>query len=116
MILEDLEVDPADLRDQTGWELKPEGACKDDRCVPLGLDRAAGVPETLDVRLLADKLGMPIVHDEAHGLWALGPESGGHFLESATLPEITLPDLDGNPFSLSSLRGKKVLLVAWASW
>ncbi len=116
MILEQLDASPADLHRETGWELKPEGACKNDRCVPLGLDRNAGVPDRFDVRVLADKLGMPIVHDEANGLWALGPESGGHFLDSAALPEITLPDVDGNPFSLSSLRGKKVLLVAWASW
>jgi len=27
-----------------------------------------------------------------------------------------LPDLDGNEFRLSSLRGQKVLLVAWAPY
>jgi cytochrome oxidase Cu insertion factor (SCO1/SenC/PrrC family) len=59
---------------------------------------------------------MPLVHDEAHGLWALGPESGGRALTTAVVPDITLPDRNGNPFSLSSLRGQKVLLVAWASW
>ena len=31
-------------------------------------------------------------------------------------PEITLPDLDGNMVSLSSTRGKVVLLDFWASW
>ena len=31
-------------------------------------------------------------------------------------PEITLPDTDGNAFSLSSLRGKYVLVDFWASW
>lgn len=31
-------------------------------------------------------------------------------------PEIALPDSSGNVFSLSSLRGKNVLLVFWASW
>ncbi|MEA3019919.1 MAG: Redoxin, partial [Actinomycetota bacterium] len=35
---------------------------------------------------------------------------------TAEAPELTLPDLDGNPFSLSTLHGQKVLLVAWASW
>jgi hypothetical protein len=29
---------------------------------------------------------------------------------------VTLPDRHGNPFSLSALHGKKILLVAWASW
>jgi peroxiredoxin len=31
-------------------------------------------------------------------------------------PELTLPDADGHLFRLRSLRRKKVLLVAWASW
>ena len=31
-------------------------------------------------------------------------------------PEITLNDIEGNPTSLSSLRGKVVLLDFWASW
>jgi peroxiredoxin len=33
-----------------------------------------------------------------------------------TAPDITLPDVDGKPFSLSSLRGKYVLVDFWASW
>lgn len=111
MILERLELTPAELRDRTGWDLKPEGLCKADRCVPVD-DPGDG----LDVRVLADRLGMALVHDEAHGLWALGPESGGRALLSADLPQITLPDRHGTPFSLSSLRGMKVLIVTWASW
>ena len=113
MILEQLDVDPGVLARETGWEIKPEGACRGDRCVPLGHDAGA---QTFDVRLLAEKLSMPLVHDEGHGIWALGPEGGGRFLDTAEMPEVTLPDLDGNPFSLSSLHGQKVLLVAWASW
>jgi peroxiredoxin len=31
-------------------------------------------------------------------------------------PDFTLPDRDGKPFSLSSLRGKYVLIDFWASW
>ena len=31
-------------------------------------------------------------------------------------PDLTLPDLDGKPFHLSSLRGQKVLLYAWAPY
>ena len=38
------------------------------------------------------------------------------FLTTAVAPDLELPDFDGNPFRLSSLRGQKVLLVAWASW
>ncbi|MDE3184929.1 MAG: AhpC/TSA family protein [Bacteroidota bacterium] len=31
-------------------------------------------------------------------------------------PDLTLPDVNGKPFSLSSLRGKYVLVDFWASW
>ncbi|MBA2248586.1 MAG: redoxin domain-containing protein [Chitinophagaceae bacterium] len=36
--------------------------------------------------------------------------------ESVYAPDLTLPDTDGKPFSLSSLRGKYVLVDFWASW
>jgi peroxiredoxin len=49
-------------------------------------------------------------------VWCLGPRATGHALENAVAPELVLPDLDGKPFALSSLRGSKVFLLAWASW
>ncbi len=114
MILTSLRIEPAELARRTGWALKPEGACKGDICVPLPEGAVAG--GRVDTRVLAERLGMPLIHDEAAGLWSLGPEAGGRVLTTARAPELTLPDLDGNEFHLSSLRGKKVLLVAWASW
>jgi hypothetical protein len=59
---------------------------------------------------------MPLVRDERRPLWALGAEAGGRALVTATAPDLELPDASGAPFRLSSLRGQKVLLVAWASW
>jgi len=114
MITETLHVDPTMLERHTGWSIKPEGACKNDRCVPLGT--SALIDGRIDLRLFADRLGMPIVYDEEHALWSLGPEAGGHALGSTQAPELVLPDLDGALFHLRSLRGTKVLLVAWASW
>jgi hypothetical protein len=112
VIIDSLMVDPVAFERRTGWAIKPEGACKGDICVPLPpADDAA-----LDARVLAERLGMPLIQDESGGLWCLGPEAGGRALTTARAPELTLPDLDGNAFLLSSLRGKKVLLVAWASW
>ncbi|MDX6665660.1 MAG: hypothetical protein QOG68_1866, partial [Solirubrobacteraceae bacterium] len=35
MLLHGTSVDPEELHARTGWELKPEGLCKADRCVPL---------------------------------------------------------------------------------
>ena len=113
MILDGRQVDPSALAARTGWELKPEGLCKADRCVPLP-DAPDDGP--LDAQVLAERLGMALVHDEARGLWALGPESGGRALLSAELPDIELPDRNGRPFSLRSLRGTRFVMVAWASW
>jgi hypothetical protein len=117
VILHDLTVDEHEFEVRTGWSIKTEGACKAETCVPLPADVRAG-DGRLDVSVLASRLGMPLVADGAHGIWALGPETAvtGRALTSAVAPELTLPDADGNPFKLSSLHGQKVLLVAWASW
>ena len=68
------------------------------------------------MQAVSARLGMALVHDADHGVWALGPESGGRALTTAVAPELELPDADGNPFKLSAMHGRKVLLVAWASW
>jgi len=112
MIVQTPVIEPAAFEEGTGWAIKPEGACREDRCVPLPEDPAA----RRDLRVLAERLGMPLVQDEAAGLWALGPEAGGRALTSAVAPELVLPDWQGKEFRLSALRGQKVLLVAWASW
>lgn len=117
MILHDLKVDEHEFADRTGWTVKPEGACKGEVCVPLD-PAVRDADGRLDVRVLAPLLGMPLVADDAHGVWALGPETAvtGKVLTSAVAPDLELPDADGKPFKLSSLRGKKVVMVAWASW
>jgi hypothetical protein len=115
VILDSLEISRAEFEWRTGWVLRPDGACKGHLCVPVaaGADRA----EVLDVRSLAERLGMALVRDDAHGVWALGPETvGGRALAGADAPELALPDWRGGEFRLSSLRGRKVLLLAWASW
>jgi hypothetical protein len=114
MILDSTTVAPEIFAAGTGWESKPEGLCKGGRCVPV--PEAVEGDGRLDLSVVADRLGMALVEDPAHGLLALGPESGGRALSSAIAPDLTLSDLDGNPFALSSLHGRKVLLVAWASW
>jgi len=109
MLLDSLTVDTTTFHQETGWDIKPEGACKGEVCVPL--------PDGFELTSTAERLGMAVVHDEAAGLWAVGPESlNGRALVTATAPEMVLNDLDGNEFRLSSLKGKKVVLVAWAPY
>src|SRR5581483_10906848 len=112
MILETLRVEPRELEQRTGWSIKPQGVCKGDTCVPIPCTDG----DLVDARVLADRLNMPLIHDEASGLWCLGPEAGGRVLTSVQAPALSLPRLDGSIFHLDTLRGSKVLLVAWASW
>ena len=99
----------------TGWDPKPEGLCRGEVCVPApGSLRSDG---TVDVTVAASRLAMPVIHDDDHGVTAVGPGSTtGHTLSSAVAPDPELIDRTGDPFRLSSLRGHKVLLVAWASY
>ncbi|CAB4540979.1 MAG: hypothetical protein F2534_01555 [Actinobacteria bacterium] len=116
MILTTLDrVEPAAFADRTGWQAKPEGLCRGEICVPApGSLRDDG---SLDVSVAAARLGMPVVHDEAHGVWAVGPATAtGRALSTAVAADPELVTRDGSPFRLSSLHGRKVLLVAWSSY
>lgn len=114
MILTTERLQAEEFHRATGWELKAEGACKGEVCVPL--PEGAVTDGFVDVGVVADRLGMPMV-TEGSALRAIGPESiGGRALATAVAPELVLPDLEGKPFTLSSLRGKKVVLVAWAPY
>ena len=58
-----------------------------------------------------------IITDDETGVRALGPPTlGGRALTTAAAPDLVLPDMDGEAFRLSSLRGQKVLLVSWAPY
>ena len=104
-------VPVAEFEQATGWELKPEGACRGPVCIPLGFERGTEV----NLEQMAKALAMPLVHDAEAGLWALGPGAGA-VLESAAAPDFSLPAHAGGEVSLRSLRGSKVLVVAWAPW
>ena len=109
MILERLDIDSTTFERGTGWAINPEGACKGDVCVPL--------PNDFDVGDAVDRLGMALVHDDEQDLWALGPETfAGRALVTAEAPDLVLPHINGGEFRLSSLRGQKVVLVAWAPY
>jgi hypothetical protein len=114
MLLDSLHVTADGFEAATGWAAKPEGMCKGDACVPVS--DALAPDGAFDVTAVAGRLGMALVADDDAGVWALGPESGGRALTTATVPDLVLPDVDGNPFHLSAMHGRKVLLVAWASW
>jgi hypothetical protein len=115
MLLESLTVDARTFADRTGWDPKPEGLCRGEVCVPApGALRADGL---LDVTAAAQRLGMPLVRDETHGVWALGPATAnGKALATAVAADPELITRNGEPFHLSSLRGRKLVLVAWSTY
>ncbi len=110
-------ISPEDLEATLGWELQPEGLCQGPMCVPVDQDALVG-DGGLDLRVFADALQRPLVIDGKHAVASLGAShhDRGEALASLQAPDFILPDLDGNLHALSDQRGKKVLLVAYASW
>ena len=107
---EDRAADPAPVMGRAGWELKPEGACRGEVCVPLG------GAVTLDE--IAERLGMAMVTDDASGRTALGPASvGGRALATVEAPDLELPLVLGDGvWRLADQRGRRTVIVAWAPW
>ena len=112
MILDRLDID-ADafhgrhrLGDQAGGRVQGRGV------------RPARADAGFDLAAAADRLGMALVHDDEHGAVGVGAVVVGVAGRSSPPrhPSSSLDDLDGNEFHLSSLRGQKVLLVAWAPY
>jgi hypothetical protein len=106
------------LAQATGWELKPQGLCQGDVCVPVR-DRAAVGPDGLiDVASLAGALRRPVAIDAEHGLAVIGKAAteAAESMTSLRAPDFTLPDLSGNDVALRDFAGRKRLLVAFASW
>jgi hypothetical protein len=62
--------------------------------------------------------GRPVAIDREERAAYLGVSAAerAKVLSSLEAPDFTLPDLDGRLHALSAHRGKKVLLVAYASW
>jgi hypothetical protein len=99
-----------------GWALTPEGLCRDGLCVP----RRAGTSgeDGIDLAELAATLGRPLAVDVAEraAYLGVGVADRAGALASLMAPDFSLPDLQGRMHSLSERRGKKVFLVAYASW
>jgi hypothetical protein len=117
----DLWLSFPDLTASTGWEHKRQGLCLGDRCVPIPATRRGefvSADGRFNLSAFARYLEQPVVRDDAAGVWVFGESAAlrGQALRSLEAPDFRLPDLDGNLHALSDYRGKKVLLLSWASW
>ncbi len=116
-------ITTADLRRATRFEVKPQGVCRDVLCFPLPkakqeeyLHQDAG-NTWFNLTAFARLVRQPVAHDAAVATWYFGLRSDqGQTLSSLYAPDFTLPDINGKQHSLSDFRGKKILLVTWASW
>lgn len=113
-------VDPAVLTEINGFTLKPEGACFEDLCVPVGdgiVSEAEG-RTWFNLTAFADLLGQAWVADEDDRVWSFAeiPSRRESTLVNARVPDISLTDRSGNVIRLPDLKGKKALIVTWSSW
>ena len=120
----DLWTSTDDLTRINGFVLKPEGACLDEICIPLKQDRDSELLITrsskkwFNVTELARKLQQPFKVDHDTRVWSFGqiPAKRKAFETDATAPDFAMTDRKGNTVRLSDFRGRKVLLLTWASW
>jgi len=109
---------PAELEAALGWTVKPEGLCRGAVCVPTRRRPDLVTADGVDLVGVADLLDRPLVFDADESAVVVCASAAERATRLASLdaPDFTLADLDGRPHSLSDYRGKKVLLVAYASW
>ena len=111
-------LDPAGLKDRLGWEIHDGQLCSDAMCIPLTDEGALVRDGGIDLHALAGALDRPLALDVTEGAAFFGSSARerSQALAARQAPDFALPDLDGRVHSLREHRGKKVLLVAWASW
>jgi hypothetical protein len=109
-------VRKADLPRVNDFEVKPQGACRADVCIPIPKNLAHG--EWFNLTGFAHKLGEAYVADSQSRAWSFGeiPALSGSYLSSRLAPDFAVSDRKGKVVHLSDFRGKKVLVVTWASW
>jgi hypothetical protein len=110
----DLWVRKSDLPKINDFEVKPQGACRDDLCIPIPKDLTRG--DWFNLSGFARKIGEASVSDS--NVWSFGeiPVLRGSYTNSRIAPDFAVPDRKGKIVHLSDFRGKKALVVTWASW
>lgn len=111
-------ITPSDLQALLGWRVKDNTLCRDDRCLPLSFHPQLMQGDRVDLAALSALQQMPMAIDNEHCIVSIGEsaEEQGSLLQSSLAPDFALPDATGKIHKLSDYRGKKILLVTWASW
>jgi len=113
-------IRPDELADVNGFVLKPEGACHVDTCIPIPgeLFDQDDAGRWFNLTAFAEHLGQAYVADEAHAVWSFAemPCKRDSMLIDALAPDFEVKDRQGRVVSKDSLKGKKAMIVTWASW
>ena len=120
----DLWVTLKDLTRATRFVVKPQGICRDELCFPIPKAKKdnfvskRGSETWFNLSEFARLVKQPVARDDKNGVWYFGKreDERGAYLASLDAPNFTLSDMAGRSHSLSDYRGKKVLLITWASW
>lgn len=117
---EGLLISPDDLPEVNGFQLKPEGACFEDLCIPLrdGILVEQNGQQWFDLAAFADLLEQPYVVDRQAGVWSFAeiPAKRESMMVDAMAPDFAVKDRQGEMVRLADFKGKKALIVTWSSW
>src|SRR6476659_9851327 len=104
----ELWVRRADLPRINEFELKPQGACRADLCIPIAKELRQG--DWFHLTGFARKIRQQYVADG--GAWSFGeiPPVSQASLRARTAPDFAVPDRQGRTVHLSDFRGRKVLV------
>jgi hypothetical protein len=111
-------LEPGSLKDGLGWDYHDGQLCSDAMCIPIADEGALVRDGGIELEAFARALDRPLAVDVEERAACLGASARerAQALASQHAPDFTLQDLAGRSQSLSEHRGKKILLVAWASW
>lgn len=107
-----------DFARATGWQLKPQGLCIAEICVPVRDAKTLTNQTQIDLVEFARITNQNIVVDQERKIAALGEhaDTRSEAMTSLNAPDFRLPDIHGRQVSFSDFNRRKRLLLAWSSW
>ncbi len=107
-----------DFARATGWQLKPQGLCIAEICVPVRDAKTLTNQTQIDLVEFARVTNQNIVVDQERKVAALGEhaDTRSETMTSLDAPDFRLPDIHGRQVSFSDFNRRKRLLLAWSSW
>ncbi len=117
---DDLLIRPEDLSSVNGFELKLEGACFADLCIPVKNDLLVDEDgrQWFNLTAFARLLDQQYVADTESRVWSFAeiPAKRENMMVNAMAPEFEIKDRQGKVIRMTDLKGKKALIVTWSSW